>query len=233
MVRVKAQPSKKMPSDAFLTKAKEKRKKNDKSVETAVKKRHWKPGTVVNRDIKKQQRGDGKGFDKSTFFRVCKGIAQTMVEDLTAKAKERNQEGGELVSMLEISSERPFEAVTQGTHYSEITRWSSDAKKALLQATEEYVTEMFVRTKKALNHRGIEKMEIRPKDLMFAIEMMNPNTARTASYDQEDINRAMKSEERKKKKDKKNSNKADSEDQATITPADLPSQEDNEDCLSD
>ena len=222
-----------MPSDAFLAKAKEKQKKDDKSVETAVKKRHWKPGTVVNRDIKKQQRGDGKGFDKSTFFRVCKGIAQTMVEDLTAKAKERNQEGGELVSMLEISSERPFEAVTQGTHYSEITRWSSDAKKALLQATEEYVTEMFVRTKKALNHRGIEKMEIRPKDLMFAIEMMNPNTARTASYDQEDINRAMKSEERKKKKDKKNSNKADSEDQATITPADLPSQEDNEDCLSD
>lgn len=227
MARAISQPPKKKASDALLAKSGDKMKlerKSRKDKKKQKKPHRWKPGTVVNREIKKQQSGQGKGIEKSTFERVVKGIAAEVTEKLLSKAK---KDGGE-TGMIEILSEHPFQTGLQGTNYSEIKRWSAEAKSTLLQATEEYLTEMFIRTKKSLTHRGAEKMKIQPIDLKFAVHMMSPEFAKTPVLDKEDMDKARKKEERRKKrekKDEKNKREEDGDEEKEDAPS--PNDEEN------
>lgn len=193
MARARAQ-AQKSPSIAKAVMSNQQPTKKDRKKEK--KPRKWKPGTVVNREIKKQQSGQGKGLEKSTFERVVKGIAADVTKELLEKA-----EGAE--GMQEVVSEHPFQTAPQGTNYADIKRWSANAKSTLLQATEEYLTDMFVMTKKSLLHRGAKKMKIKPADLQFALHMMSPESARVPILDKEDLEKAKKKELRRKKKEKK------------------------------
>ena len=127
---------------------------------------------------------------------MIKGIAADVTKQLLEKAMGSD-------NMLEVVSEHPFQTAPQGKNYADVKRWSSNAKSTLLQATEEYLTEMFIMTKKSLVHRGVDKMKIQPTDLQFALHMMNPESARVPIFDKEDLERAKKKEERRKKKEKK------------------------------
>lgn len=198
MARARAQ-AQKTASIAKAVVSNHQKSKSDKRKDK--KPRRWKPGTVVNREIKKQQSGKGKGLEKSTFERVIKGIAAEVTKELLEKS-----EGAE--GMREVVSEHPFLTAPQGTNYANVGRWSADAKSTLLQATEQYLTDMFVMSKKSLLHRGAEKMKVKPADLQFGLHMMSPASARTPILDKEDLEKAKKKEQRREKRDKKKNEEA-------------------------
>ena len=125
-----------------------------------------------------------------------------MTKELLEKA-----EGAE--SMKEVVSEHPFLTAPQGTNYANVGRWSAGAKSTLLQATEQYLTDMFVMSKKSLLHRGAEKMKVKPADLQFALHMMSPESARVPILDREDLEKARKKELRRKKKENKKTDESD------------------------